>query len=206
MYILAYLTGILFNINPSCGSASLIWLSTQKSRWRLAALALTRISVFAIVGAIAGMVGVAARLPWGLLMIGAGIYILYTTGKQLRTSGSSVCLLPKTTTWLPFLLALVPPPSAYIGLALFFGGFNVPSAVTGALTLAVVGFGLTTPVWLTVFHPRLRQWWLEKVSTSSRSRRFQVGYQLLGSVILIIIGTLFVTLNNFHRPLVELAK
>ena len=49
--------------------------------------------------------------------------------------------------------ALVPPPSGYIGLAFFYGGFNAPSASEGALTLTLVGLGLTLPVWLMNFKP-----------------------------------------------------
>lgn len=205
-YALAYLAGILFNINPSCGSASLIWISTQNSRLRLAALALIRISIFAIIGAVAGIIGTAARLPWGILMITAGIYVLYTTVKQVRKAKSNVCVLPGHSKWLPLTLAVTPPPSAYIGLALFFGGFNVPSPLIGAVTLTLVGLGLTTPVWIIILNPRSKKLWLNKILESTGSSHFQTTYQILGSVILIAVGLLFITLNNFHRPLLELIQ
>ena len=202
-YVLAYFAGILFNLNPSCGSASLIWISTQTSRLRLAALATIRITVFVAIGTIAGLVGNAARLPWGIGMIIAGGYVLYTTISQIRSAQANVCVLPRHSRWLPLILAVTPPPSAYIGLAIFFGGFNVPSPTVGALTLAMVGFGLTTPVWMVIARPKYKQWWFDHFLKKTGSSRFQTTYQLAGALILISVGLLFVTLNNFHRPLLE---
>ncbi len=202
-YVLAYFVGILFNINPSCGSASLIWISTQSNRWRLAVLAVIRIAVFICIGYIAGMVGTAARQPWGVLMVVAGIFVLYTTVKQMRSASASVCVLPGRTKWLPITLAVTPPPSAYIGLALFFGGFNVPSPAIGALTLGLVGLGLTTPVWVAIISPRTKSWWLSAIAKRIGSSRFQTIYQSLGAVILITVGLLFLMVTNFHRPLLE---
>jgi hypothetical protein len=136
-------------------------------------------------------------------MIIAGIYVLYTTITQVRKAHSNVCVLPGHSQWLPFVLAVSPPPSAYIGLALFFGGFNVPSPSVGAITLALVGLGLTTPVWIVIFNPKYKEWWLASVLKHTGSSRFQITYQFLGAVILIIVGLLFVTLSNFHRPLLD---
>lgn len=127
IFPLAFITGILFNVNPSCGSGTLLWTSTQKRPSRMALLAAIRIGVLALVGALAGLLGTALRVPWGIALLLAALYLLYTTVQQVR-SPASVCALPTRSTALPWLLALVPPPSGYIGLAFFYGGFNAPSA------------------------------------------------------------------------------
>ena len=60
---LAVLIGLLFNLNPSCGSGTLFWVSTQPAPSKMAALALTRIAVLAAVGAVAGLFGPARGAP-----------------------------------------------------------------------------------------------------------------------------------------------
>lgn len=51
----AGMLGLLFNANPSCGSGTLLWASTQRPAWKMAVLASTRIAVLAAVGALAGL-------------------------------------------------------------------------------------------------------------------------------------------------------
>ena len=43
IFPLAFLTGILFNLNPSCGSATFLWTNTPKQPSRMALLAAIRI-------------------------------------------------------------------------------------------------------------------------------------------------------------------
>jgi len=57
VFPLAFLTGILFNLNPSSGSGTLLWTSAQKQPSRMALLAAIRIGVLALVGALAGSLG-----------------------------------------------------------------------------------------------------------------------------------------------------
>ena len=205
IFPLAFLTGILFNLNPSCGSGTLLWTSTQKLPSRMALLAAIRIGVLALVGALAGLLGTALRVPWGIALILAAMYLLYTTVQQAR-SPAGVCALPSRSTALPWLLALVPPPSGYIGLAFFYGGFNAPSASEGALTLALVGLGLTLPVWLMIFKPEWGVAWQRRFASSPGLRRTQIVFQFAGAAILTAVGLAFIFLRGFHRPLLELIR
>ncbi|MHB1172264.1 MAG: hypothetical protein ACYCZY_07175 [Lacisediminihabitans sp.] len=204
IYPLAFLVGILFNLNPSCGSATVVWASTQRSPLKLALLGAIRILVFALVGASAGYFGTALRLPWGIMMIAAGLFLFYTTVKQVRAGTPGVCALPRQSAALPWVLALTPPPSAYIGLALFFGGFNAPSAAEGALVLTMVGLGLTLPVWLIIFKPGWWTAWQMRLQENPRTARTQVVFQFVGVGLLVIVGTAFLVVQDFHRPLLEL--
>lgn len=205
VFPLAFLTGILFNLNPSCGSGTLLWTSTQKQPWRLALLAAIRIGVLALVGAMAGLLGTALRVPWGIALVLAAMYLLYTTAQQARSTGD-VCSLPTRSTALPWLLAMVPPPSGYIGLAFFYGGFNAPSVAEGALTLMLVGLGLTLPVWLMIFKPEWAAAWQRHFTTRPGLRRAQIGFQFAGAAILTAVGLAFIFLRGFHRPLLELVQ
>ena len=202
---LAVLIGLLFNANPSCGSGTLLWVSTQPSRSKMAALALTRIAVLASVGALAGLFGATLRRPWGLLLIVVGVHLLYTTLRQSRMPGGA-CGMPRNSSTLPGLLALVPPPSGYIGLAIFYGGFQAPSAAEGAWTLAFVGVGLTLPVWLAIWRPAWAAKWRGHQASSPRWRRAQLAFQFMGATLLIVVGLAFVFVKEFHRPLLELAR
>ena len=205
IFPLAFLTGVLFNFNPSCGSATLLWTSTQNARWKMALLAAIRIGVLALVGALAVWFGTALRLPWGVLLLLAAMYLLYTTIQQARTR-DGVCALPTQSTALPWLLALVPPPSGYIGLAFFYGGFDAPSALEGALTLTLVGLGLTLPVWLMIFKPDWAAAWQRRFAGRPGLRRTQIVFQFAGAAILTAVGLAFIFLRGFHRPLLELAQ
>jgi cytochrome c biogenesis protein CcdA len=104
------------------------------------------------------------------------------------------------------LLALVPPPSGYIGLAVFCGGFNAPSAAQGALTLAVVGLGLTLPVWLAILKPTWQAAWQQRLMGSKTLHRWQLAYQFAGAALLTAVGLAFVFVQGFHRPLLELVR
>jgi len=169
----------------------------------MAMLVIVRVSVMALVGALAGFFGTALRMPWGILLILAAMYLLYTTVQQAG-SREGVCVLPKNSTSLPWFLAVVPPPSGYIGLALFYGGINAPSVQEGALTLTLVGLGLTLPVWLIIVKPRWGVAWQRSITTNPGFRRAQIVFQIVGSVILIAIGSAFIFRHEFHRPLLEL--
>lgn len=205
VYPLAFLTGILFNLNPSCGSGTLLWTSTQKQPSRMALLPVIRIGVLALVGALAGLLGTAMRVPWGIALLLAATYLLYTTVQQAR-SDASVCVLPTRSTALPWLLAMVPPPSGYIGLAFFYGGFNAPSVAEGALTLTLVGLGLTLPVWLMIFKPEWAAAWQRRFAGRPGLRRAQTVFQFAGATILAAVGLAFIFLRGFHRPLLELVE
>lgn len=206
VFPLAFLVGVLFNLNPSCGSGSLVWTSTQSQPLRLALLALIRIAVLALVGALAGRFGTVLRAPWGVLMLATAMYLLYTTIRQARAGGNGACSLPHRGAALPWLLALVPPPSGYIGLAVFYGGFNAPSATQGALTLAVVGLGLTLPVWLAILKPTWQAAWQQWLMGSKTLHRWQLAYQFAGAALLTAVGLAFVFVQGFHRPLLELVR
>lgn len=201
---LAFLVGVLFNFNPSCGSDTLVWTSTQTGRAKLALLASTRIGVLALVGASAGYWGMALRKPWGVLMVGAALYLLFTTIRQAGQGGAGVCALPRESRALPWVLALVPPPSGFIGLAIFYGGFNAPSPAMGALTLSLVGLGLTFPVWVTIIKPEWRAAWRSRLTVGPGTRRAQIIFQIGGAVLLAVVGLPFIFVRNFHRPLLEL--
>ena len=205
IFPLAFLTGILFNLNPSCGSGTLLWTSTQRPPSSIALLASIRIGVLALVGALAGLLGTALRVPWGIALVLAAMYLLSTTVQQAR-SPAGVCALPTCSTALPWLLAMVPPPSGYIGLAFFYGGFNAPSAPEGALTLTLVGLGLTLPVWLMILKPRWAAAWQQRFAGSPGLRRAQIVFQFSGAAILTAVGLAFIFLRGFHRPLLELVR
>lgn len=206
IFPLAFLVGILFNLNPSCGSGTLVWTSTQKEPWKIAMLASIRIAVLALVGAFAGYFGTVLRAPWGVLMIGAAMYLLYTTLRQMRAGGSGVCALPRKSSALPWSLALVPPPSGYIGLAFFYGGFNPPSPSEGALTLALVGLGLTLPVWTAILKPQWWATWQRHLMGNPRMHRAQIIFQFAGVAVLTVVGLAFIFVRDFHRPLLELIQ
>lgn len=205
LFPLAFFTGILFNLNPSCGSGTLLWTSTQNLRSRMALLAAIRIGVLALVGALAGLLGTAMRVPWGIALLLAAMYLLYTTVQQAR-SDAGVCALPTRSTALPWLLAFVPPPSGYIGLAFFYGGFNAPSATEGALTLTLVGLGLTLPVWLIIFKPAWGMAWQRRLASSPPWRSAQIVFQFAGAAVLTAVGLAFIFVRGFHRPLLELVQ
>lgn len=205
VFPLAFLVGILFNLNPSCGSGTALWTSTQRVPLQLALLAAIRIGVMASVGALAGFFGTALRVPWGVLLILTAMYLLYTTFRQVGSRGG-VCALPSSSTALPWLLAVVPPPSGYIGLAIFFGGFNAPSPAEGALTLALVGLGLTLPVWLMILEPGWAAAWQRQIAGRPGVRRAQLAFQFAGAAVLSAVGLAFIFLQGFHRPLLELVQ
>jgi len=206
IYPLAYLVGILFNLNPSCGSGTMVWTSTQNNRWRIAIFAVIRIAILAIIGGIAAQFGTALRLPWGILMIASAVYLLYTTVQQARAGQTSACTLPKQSGALPWLLAVTPPPSGYIGLAFFFGGFNPPTPAEGAAVLALIGLGLTTPVWAMILMPKWWASWQNTLTSNTRWHRTQITFQYLGVAIFTIVGLAFVFIQDFHRPLLELVQ
>jgi len=62
------------------------------------------------------------------------------------------------------------PASGYIGLAVFYGGFQAPSAAEGAWTLAFIGVGLTLPVRLAIWWPALAVKWRRHQASSPRWR------------------------------------
>lgn len=206
IFPLAFLVGVLFNLNPSCGSGALVWTSTQTRPLRLATRASIRIAMLALIGALAGHFGTVLRAPWGVLMVAAAMYLLYTTIRQARAGSHAVCSLPRTGAALPWLLALVPPPSGYIGLALFYGGFNAPSAAQGALTLAVVGLGLTLPVWIAILKPRWQAAWQQRLMGGPTMYRWQLAFQFAGAALLTVVGLAFVFVQGFHRPVLELVR
>ena len=206
LYPLAFFAGVLFNLNPSCGSATAVWVSTQKNPKKLALMALIRLLVFIAIGALVGYFGKSLRMPWGILLIIGAAYLLYTALKQVRSGVSGVCSLPGKSSTLPWLLAVIPPPSAYIGLALFFGGFNAPSALDGALTLGMIGLGLTLPVWLFILKPKWRTTWQMRLAHNSKTARTQIIFEFVGVGIMTAVGLAFVFLQNFHRPLLEIIK
>lgn len=110
---------------------------------------------------------------------------------------------PKSTA-LPWVLALVPPPSGYIGLAFFYGGFNAPSPAEGAFTLTLVGLGLTLPVWMTILKPEWRAAWQTRLGGHPGMHRAQLVFQFAGVAVLSIVGLAFIVARGFHRPLLEL--
>lgn len=202
-YPLAFLLGLAFNFNPSCGSATAVWVATQKETHRLILLVSIRIAIFAAMGAAAGLVGAALRPPWGALMLATAAYLLFSTVRQLRHGAASTCSLPHGSQALPWLLAAAPPPSAYIGLAIFFGGFDAPSPLRGALILTAIGLGLSFPVIVVIAKPQLRSGWRARIANDPRSAKVQVGFQLSGAAVLTAVGLAFLLLQDFHRPLLE---
>lgn len=204
IYPSAYLLGIVFNLNPSCGSASMVWSSSLSNTRLVTTLAFLRILVLALLGAVAASLGTALRLPWGILMLLTAAYLAYITFVQLRRNRS--CRLPNQGSGLPWMLAVTPPPSGYIGLALFFGGFHPPTPLVGASVLALIGLGLTTPVWLMIVN---RQWWQEwqrRMAMGTKLNRARIVFQFVGVLIFTLVGLAFVLVKGFHRPLLELTQ
>jgi len=182
----------------------MVWSSTQQDGRRVALLATIRITVLAAIGAVASTFGTAMRLPWGVLMVFTAAYLLYSTVIQSRSPMS--CQISKRSLWLPWLLAITPPPSGYIGLAFFFGGFNPPTAIEGAAVLAVIGLGLTTPVWLMIFNPRMWISWQNFLTINRSWNRFRIIFQYAGAAVFAAVGLAFVFVREFHRPLLELMQ
>jgi hypothetical protein len=205
IYPLAFLAGILFNLNPSCGSGSMVWASTQTERAKLIALAVIRIAVLSLVGVSAALLGESIRKPWGALMLITAGYLLYTTLRQARAK-EFACSLPSQSKGLPWLMALVPPPSGFIGLALFYGGFNAPSPLQGALTLGLVGLGLTTPLWLLLAFPNWQVKWQNALMQTPSMHRTRLIFQFLGVGIFTLVGLAFLLIQDFHRPLLEIIQ
>jgi hypothetical protein len=205
IYPLAFMVGVAFNLNPSCGTATMIWSSTQ-SKERLWLFASIRIFVLSLVGAAASLLGETIRRPWGILMLGAAAYLLYTTIQQAKSGQSGACSLPPKSGTLPLLLALTPPPSGYIGLAFFFGGFTPPTPLVGALTLFCVGLGLTLPLWLMAFKPEYGIAWQNLLTNNPKWFRTKMVFQYLGVIILTAVGLAFIFVQGFHRPLLEMLQ
>ncbi len=205
IYPLAFLAGILFNLNPSCGSGSMVWASTQTERAKIIALALIRIVVLALVGVSAALLGESIRKPWGALMLVTAGYLLYTTLRQAHTK-EFVCALPSQSSGLPWLMALVPPPSGFIGLALFYGGFTAPSPWQGALTLGLVGLGLTLPLWLLLAFPNWQTRWQNALIQNPSAHRTRLIFQFLGVAIFTLVGLAFLLIQDFHRPLLDVLQ
>ena len=114
------------------------------------------------------------------------------------------CEIPRDSSALPWLLAAVPSPSGYIGLSIFYGGFQAPSVADGAWTLAFVGVGLTLPVWIEIWRSVWAEKWRGHQAGSPRWRRAQLVFQFMGAPLLIVVGLAFVFVKEFHRPLLEL--
>lgn len=205
VYPLAFLAGVLFNLNPSCGSGTMIWSSTQ-GRERLWLFASIRIFILALIGAAASLLGTRLRLPWGLLMLAAAAYLFYTTVQQAKAGQAGACSIPQKSGALPWLLALTPPPSGYIGLAFFYGGFNPPTPLDGALTLFFVGLGLTLPLWLMTFQPQIGEAWQTLLMRNPKWFRIQIIFQYAGVAILTIVGLAFIFIQGFHRPLLDILQ
>lgn len=184
----------------------MVWTSTQNNRLLVAIFAVIRIAVLAIIGAIAALFGTALRVPWGILMIAAAMYLLYTTTQQARAGQSGARVLPKQSGALPWMLAITPPPSGYIGLAFFFGGFNPPTPVGGAVVLALIGLGLTTPVWAMILKPKWWNSWQNMLTSKPKWYRTQIIFQYMGVAIFTIVGLAFIFIKDFHRPLLELIQ
>lgn len=203
-YLLAYFVGILFNLNPSCGSGTLVWTSTQNSGWRISTFALIRIAILATIGAVAAYFGTALRLPWGILMVLTAMYLLYTTFRQAQAGQTGACNLSVQSQGLPWMLAITPPPSGYIGLAFFFGGFNPPTPLEGAGVLTMIGLGLTTPIWAMLIKPEWWMAWQYKLSNNPKWYRMQITFQYIGAILFTLVGLAFILVQDFHRPLLEL--
>jgi hypothetical protein len=103
-------------------------------------------------------------------------------------------------------MALVPPPSGFIGLALFYGGFTAPSPLQGALTLGLVGLGLTTPLWLLLAFPNWQVKWQNALMQNPSTHRTRLIFQFLGVVIFTLVGLAFLLIQDFHRPLLEIIQ
>jgi hypothetical protein len=205
IYPLAFLAGILFNLNPSCGSGSMVWASTQTERPKLIALAIIRIAVLSLVGVSAALLGESIRKPWGALMLITAGYLLYTTLRQAR-SKEFACSLPSQSKALPWLMALVPPPSGFIGLALFYGGFTAPSPLQGGLTLGLLGLGLTLPLWLLLALPKWQVTWQNALMHNRFTHRTRLIFQFLGVGVFTLVGLAFLFVQDFHRPLLEIIQ
>ena len=164
-----------------------------------------RVFVMALVGASAASVGTAIRKPWGFLLLVIAAYLLYTTIKQAK-AGQATCAIPAKSRRLPWLLALIPPPSAFVGLVVFYGSFGAPSPLQGALTLVSVGLGLTVPVWLVAIFPERQGLLQQKLSISAKFHRTRLVFQFLGVTVLTAVGLAFFFVQEFHRPLVELVQ
>lgn len=206
IYVLAYFTGVLFNLNPSCGSGTMIWASTTKERVQVIAFALIRIIVLAIIGYIAAYFGTALRLPWGILMVLTAAYLFYTTHQQSKVGQSGACNLSAKSKGLPWMLAITPPPSGYIGLAFFFGGFTPPSPLEGAGVLTMIGLGLTTPIWAMIIKPDWRTNFQYLLSSNVKWFRTQIIFQYIGATLFTLVGLAFIFVKDFHRPLLELIR
>ncbi len=76
----------------------------------------------------------------------------------------------------------------------------------GALTLILVGLGLTLPVWLMLFKPEWGVAWQRRFSYSPGLRRAQIAFQFAGAAILTAVGLAFMFVHGFHRPLLELVR
>ena len=205
IYPVAFVAGLLFNINPACGSGTILWITTKSSRWQLIGVASLRVFVMALVGATAASLGTTIRKPWGILLLVIAAYLLYTTIKQAK-AGQATCAIPVKSRRLPWLLAVIPPPSAFVGLVIFYGSFGAPSPLQGALTLVSVGLGLTLPVWLLAIFPERQGLLQQQLSISAKLHRTRLVFQLLGVAVLTAVGFAFLLVQQFHRPLVELVQ
>ena len=183
----------------------MVWAGTQNKEglWLFASI---RILVLSLVGAVASTLGTQVRLLWGFLMLRAAVYLFDTTMQQAKAGQNGLCPLPQKSSALPWLLAITPPPSGYIGLAFFYGGFNAPSALEGALTMFFIGLGLTLPLWSMTFRPQLWNAWQSMLINNPKWFRTQIIFQYVGVLILTLVGLAFIFVRGFHRPLLELLQ
>ena len=74
------------------------------------------------------------------------------------------------------------------------------------MTLALVGLGLTLPVWLMVLKPAWGIAWQRWVAGHTGLHRAQIAFQFASVAVLSAVGLAFIFLQGFHRPLLELVR
>ena len=72
--------------------------------------------------------------------------------------------------------------------------------------MALSGVGLTPPIWLAIWRPAWAATWRRQQASRSRWHRAQLDFQFMGATLLIVVGAAFVFMEEFHRPLLELAR
>jgi len=72
--------------------------------------------------------------------------------------------------------------------------------------LALSGVELTLPICLAIWRSAWAAKWRRHEAISPRWHRAQLDFQFMGAALLIVVGAAFVFMEEFHRPLLELAR
>lgn len=204
--ILAFGIGLLANIDPCCGGATVLWSSVlggaPDGRSRLTAIGfgLGRAGVLASVGVAIGLAGFFVTLPLavGFLILAAifAVVGVYELKKGLR-AGTTACPAAfdrhGRSPLFNAAFLFLPPPLVFI-LFSFFDDISAVPPVDAAIILGFSGLGLSLPLFTFAASPGIHRFLANRLG-GGRVWPVRIAgvFLLLGAVLYIIFAALTVT-------------